>query len=133
MRYLIILSDGTLAQLDALDLNLLPKVDSGEISIARYERDSFEYARVTSRAVDDPNNSFDETRQDSAIDGRIWEIDGWEPMERYDVNTGEVRWAEPQPITLIDDARIRQEFRTEAESYEERKERVLKEEEKAQS
>jgi hypothetical protein len=128
MRYLIILSDGSLAQLDALDSKLLPKIDAGEISIARFERDTFEYARVTSRAVDDPNNSFDETRQDQAIDGRIWEIDGWESMERYDVNTGEIRRADVQPITLIDDARVRKEFRDESESFEDRRARVLAEE-----
>lgn len=56
-----------------------------DLHVIRYSRDQFEVGTATYREVDSPTNSFDETRQDQAIDGKIWEIESWQPVESRDM------------------------------------------------
>lgn len=106
MKLLRIDNDGSIAQFESngpsVEPKLLKEVMEGEIAIARFHRDGFEYLMADARPVNAPTNSFDEVRQDAAINGMIYEIAGWEPMEIYDVNTGETRRAGENPVTLID-------------------------------
>lgn len=130
MRYLIITSDGSLGQLEDINPALLQQVEAGEISIARFERDRFEYLVAGSRAVNDPGNSFDEVRQDQAVAGRIYEVAGWEAMEIFDVNTGRFSRADAGKPTVIDEEKVQREFRSAGETYEDRRDNYLAEQDK---
>lgn len=124
MKYLIETADG-LFQADSLSPRDLVDAFEAGMVIIRCERDSFEYAEVQYREVDHPGNSFDETRQDQAIDGKIYEVSAWRPLQRFS-RDGSLESAEGLP-TIVDSDRVLKQFRDETESEADRKERVLAE------
>lgn len=105
MKYLIS-SDRGLTEAEDLSPKILAAISAGDLLVLRYSVDRFEYAEVTSRSVDDPNNSWDETRYDQAIDGQIYEIASWHPFPRYNGEDDPLPAAGEGPITVIGEKEI---------------------------
>lgn len=117
MRVLVSFPNGDLAQAEDITPEDLANISNSGLVLVRLSGDTFEYAEVTSRSVEDSGNSLDEVRYDQAVDGRIWEVSAWKAMPRY--LAGEIL---PAPgvggVTLIDDEKVRESLRAEVRADE---------------
>lgn len=126
MKYLILIN-GELAVADSLRPADLAAIERGELLVFRVTGDTAEFAEVTHRSVEDPNNSLDEVRYDQAIDGRIYEIAGWKPAKRF-VNGEVLEPAGVGDVTVFDERRTRDSLRADIRANEAIRRESLREE-----
>lgn len=124
MRYLIFDSTGVGAA-EALEPEDLVDVERGNVVVLRCGNDTFEFAEVTSRSVDDPNNSLDEVRYDQAINGRIYEVSNWRPVDKY-VRGDQNEPGGPGEPTIISSQTVEESMLSDSsESEDARRQRIL--------
>lgn len=83
---ILVIREGRLLQAEDLSPQDLKVAHEGGMEAFRTSGGEWERLVVYERDVDSPTNSFDETRQDQAIDGKIYEPGRWERLPWYDGN-----------------------------------------------